>query len=249
MHPDEAGPRVARLAVELNQVDNSIQSKDHFVSLLEDPFPPALDDLLRRWVAEEIDTGQLFAATLSSFPAASTVMKKEAILAVAVALQEFGVRQLAAYCGASPEQVEAALATVPGLVEPAGPERWRGVEPGAIRAAVRARSRWSHSTGPAEPAASAVGRAGLVGPAGGRRGDTDRMRGGEVPAAPPGNGGYCPQQRAPGAGPAHPGARTVVESSRSQDHRGRTESFTARIDAAGETARPEIALVPAAGGL
>jgi hypothetical protein len=68
LHPDEAGPRVARLAVELNQVDNSIQSKDHFVSLLEDPFPPALDDLLRRWVAEEIDTGQLFAATLSSFP-------------------------------------------------------------------------------------------------------------------------------------------------------------------------------------
>jgi hypothetical protein len=65
---DEIGPRVARLAVELNQVDSSIEMKDYFVSLLERPFPPELGDLLREWVAGEIDAGQLFASTLSSFP-------------------------------------------------------------------------------------------------------------------------------------------------------------------------------------
>jgi hypothetical protein len=65
---DEAGPRVARLAVELNQVDSPIEMKDYFVSMLELPFPPELGDLLRDWVAGEIDVGQLFASTLSSFP-------------------------------------------------------------------------------------------------------------------------------------------------------------------------------------
>lgn len=64
----EAGSRVARLAVELNQVDSPIRLKDHFVALLEQPFPPALDDLLRDWVAGEIDTEKLFAEGLSSFP-------------------------------------------------------------------------------------------------------------------------------------------------------------------------------------
>jgi hypothetical protein len=66
--PDEAGSRVARLAVELNQMDSSIRLKDHFVALLEQPFPPALDGLLRRWVAGEIDTRQLFVAALSCVP-------------------------------------------------------------------------------------------------------------------------------------------------------------------------------------
>lgn len=65
---EEAGPRVARLAVELNQVDSSIEMKDYFVSMLDLPFPPALGDLLRDWVAGEIDAGQLFASALSSFP-------------------------------------------------------------------------------------------------------------------------------------------------------------------------------------
>jgi hypothetical protein len=66
--PSEAGSRVARLAVELNQVDSSIRLKDHFVTILEQPFPPSLDELLRNWVAGEIDTGKLFAEALSSFP-------------------------------------------------------------------------------------------------------------------------------------------------------------------------------------
>lgn len=64
---DEVGPRVARLAVELNQVNSSIEMKDYFVSMLELPFPPELAKLLRDWVAGEIDSGQLFDSTLSSF--------------------------------------------------------------------------------------------------------------------------------------------------------------------------------------
>jgi len=64
---DEVGPRVARLAVELNQVDSSIEMKDYFVSMLDLPFPPELGELLRDWVAGEIDARQLFAAASSSF--------------------------------------------------------------------------------------------------------------------------------------------------------------------------------------
>jgi hypothetical protein len=65
---DEVGPRVARLAVELNQVDSSIEMKDYFVSMLELPFPPGLGDLLHEWIAGDINAGQLFASALSSFP-------------------------------------------------------------------------------------------------------------------------------------------------------------------------------------
>lgn len=64
---DEVGPRVARLAVELNQVDDSIEMKDCFVSMLELPLPPELGGLLRDWVAGRIDVGQLFTSALSSF--------------------------------------------------------------------------------------------------------------------------------------------------------------------------------------
>jgi hypothetical protein len=64
-------------------------------------------------------------------------MRTEVILAAAVALQEFRVQQLAAYCGATPDEVEGALATVPGLVEQVAPHSWRVAEPGALRAAVR----------------------------------------------------------------------------------------------------------------
>jgi hypothetical protein len=63
----EVGPRVARLAVELNQVDSPIEKKDYFVSMLELPFPPELGGLLREWVDDKIDVKQLFASTLSSF--------------------------------------------------------------------------------------------------------------------------------------------------------------------------------------
>jgi hypothetical protein len=65
---NEARSRVARLAVELNQVDSSIRLKDHFVTMIEQPFPPALGTLLQQWVAGEIDTGKLFADAVSSSP-------------------------------------------------------------------------------------------------------------------------------------------------------------------------------------
>src|SRR6516164_6813459 len=90
-------------------------------------------------------------------------MRREVILAAAVALQEFRVHQLAAYCGATPDEVDAVLATVPGLVEPAGPHRWRVVEPGAVRAAVRsAEPPKSLQRTRRDPAADAVSRAGLT---------------------------------------------------------------------------------------
>jgi hypothetical protein len=89
-------------------------------------------------------------------------MKASAILAAAVALQEFRVRQLAAYCGATPEEVEAALATAPGWIEPTGPQQWRVVEPDAIRTAVRSAETPESLQPTTEPATDAVSRARLI---------------------------------------------------------------------------------------
>jgi hypothetical protein len=166
-------------------------------------------------------------------------MKREAILAVAVALQEFRVRQLAAYCGASPEQVEAALATVPGLVERTGPGRWRVVEPGAIRAAVGSAKPLESLHRTREPADSAVGRAKLM----------DRLVVAEETLI------ECGAERSPAlrqvmAATARNNVLQVLAQLTpeqgpwwglgEQGPSWRTESFSARIDAAGETAQPEI---------
>jgi hypothetical protein len=63
-------------------------------------------------------------------------MRTEAILAAAVALQVFRVRQLAAYCGATPAEVEAVLAAVPDLVKRTEAHGWCVVDAGAVRAAI-----------------------------------------------------------------------------------------------------------------
>jgi hypothetical protein len=49
--PDESKLTVARLGVQLNQVDRPLAAKDHFVSLLDWPLPPSLEDVLHRWEA------------------------------------------------------------------------------------------------------------------------------------------------------------------------------------------------------
>ncbi len=51
MTSEESRTQVARLAVELNKADRPLADKDHFVSLLEWPFPPELADRLHSWVA------------------------------------------------------------------------------------------------------------------------------------------------------------------------------------------------------
>lgn len=58
--------RVARLAVELNQVDVPIVCKDHFVYSLEQPFPRELVTALRAWVRGELDTKSLLDAPPSA---------------------------------------------------------------------------------------------------------------------------------------------------------------------------------------
>jgi hypothetical protein len=52
--PDESKLSVARLGVQLNQVDRPLAEKDHFVSLLGWPLPPALEDVLREWEAGRV---------------------------------------------------------------------------------------------------------------------------------------------------------------------------------------------------
>lgn len=47
--PDESKLTVARLGVQLNQVDRRLADKDHFVSLLHWPLPPPLEEVLHRW--------------------------------------------------------------------------------------------------------------------------------------------------------------------------------------------------------
>ena len=52
--PDESKLTVARLGVQLNQVDRPLADKDHFVSLLDWPLPPSLEDVLRLWEARQV---------------------------------------------------------------------------------------------------------------------------------------------------------------------------------------------------
>jgi hypothetical protein len=47
--PHESKLAVAQLGVQLNQVDRSLADKDHFVSLLGWPLPPALEEVLYGW--------------------------------------------------------------------------------------------------------------------------------------------------------------------------------------------------------
>jgi hypothetical protein len=47
---EESLMRVARLAVELNQIDRPLDAKDHFVSQLSRPLPPHLEQILEQWV-------------------------------------------------------------------------------------------------------------------------------------------------------------------------------------------------------
>ena len=49
----EAMLTVARLAVQLNIVDRSLEDKDHFVSLLGWPLPPPLQEALHAWEADD----------------------------------------------------------------------------------------------------------------------------------------------------------------------------------------------------
>jgi hypothetical protein len=61
----ECRARVARLAVELNQMDRPIALKDQFVSSLEQPFPADLAEALRGWIRGDLDTRCLLDATPS----------------------------------------------------------------------------------------------------------------------------------------------------------------------------------------
>jgi hypothetical protein len=63
----ESEMRVARLAIELNQVDHSIELKDHFVSKLERPLPPDLADALQAWVSGEMTAEQLLSSSSATF--------------------------------------------------------------------------------------------------------------------------------------------------------------------------------------
>lgn len=49
--PDESKLAVAQLGVQLNTVDRPLADKDHFVSLLGWPLPPALEEVLFAWEA------------------------------------------------------------------------------------------------------------------------------------------------------------------------------------------------------
>ncbi len=52
--PDESKLTVARLGVQLNQVYRPLADKDHFVSLLDWPLPPSLEDVLHQWEARKV---------------------------------------------------------------------------------------------------------------------------------------------------------------------------------------------------
>lgn len=62
----ECRPRVARLAVELNQIDQPIARKDDFVTKLDQPYPPDVAEALRAWVRGDLETEGLFGATTGS---------------------------------------------------------------------------------------------------------------------------------------------------------------------------------------
>ncbi len=47
--PHESKLAVAQLGVQLNKVDRPLADKDHFVSLLGWPLPPALEEILSAW--------------------------------------------------------------------------------------------------------------------------------------------------------------------------------------------------------
>ena len=168
-------------------------------------------------------------------------MRREAILAAAVALQEFRVDQLAAYCGATPDDVEAVLATVPCLVGPAGPQRWRVVQSGAIRAMIRSAEPQASVQRTRDAGADAVSRAGLTArlvlaeetliECGTERSPTLRQ---VMAATARNNVLQLLAQLTPECGPWW-----GVEEPGSSWH---TDSFSARIAAAGETAPAEIAL-------
>jgi hypothetical protein len=168
-------------------------------------------------------------------------MRREVILAAAVALQEFRVHQLAAYCGATPHEVEAALATVPGLVEPTGPHRWRVVEPGAVRAAVSRAEPPKSLQRTRDPVVDALSRAGLTArlvvaeetliECGTERSPALRQ---VMAATARNNVLQLLAQLTPEQGPWW-----GVDEPGSSWH---TDSFSARIDAAGQTAPAEIAL-------
>ncbi len=167
-------------------------------------------------------------------------MKTEAILSAAVALHEFRVPQLAAYCGATAEEVEAVLATERGRIEPTGEQRWRVLEPDAIRAAVRRAEPREKLRRPTEAVASAAGLTGLIGrlvvaeetliECGAEESSTLRQ---VMAATARNNVLQVLALLTPEQGPwwvfQEPGPSWT------------TESFSARIDAASETAQPGIA--------
>jgi hypothetical protein len=55
MEADESRTRVARLAVQLNQVERPLRDKDLFVSRIGSPLPPDLQAALRRWLQPDAD--------------------------------------------------------------------------------------------------------------------------------------------------------------------------------------------------
>lgn len=55
---------VARLAVQLNQVESKLLQKDCFVSSLEAPLPPHVEDGLRAWAERRVDAATLLATSV-----------------------------------------------------------------------------------------------------------------------------------------------------------------------------------------
>jgi hypothetical protein len=168
-------------------------------------------------------------------------MKTAAILGAAVALHEFSVPQLAAYSGATPPEVEAVLATVNGQIRPAGPGRWRVIEPDAIRVAVRSAEPPGPRPRSGEPAAGSADLPWLMGRLAVAEDTLIECGAEESPslrqvmaATARNNVLQVLAQLTPERGPwwgAH-------ESGGSP----RAESVSERIDAAGETVQPELAL-------
>jgi hypothetical protein len=61
MSLEQSRSHIARLAVEMNIVNESIAAKDHFVTRLSRPFEPRLEEVLRAWVNREATTDDLLA--------------------------------------------------------------------------------------------------------------------------------------------------------------------------------------------
>lgn len=59
--PDESKARVARLGVELNQLDHPLVLKDHFISKIYRPLPGDLAGPLRQWISGNLPTRALLA--------------------------------------------------------------------------------------------------------------------------------------------------------------------------------------------